>query len=139
MRTVRRWIDYLDDDEAEISANTRPMNYPVQGSAADVMHRAMRLLFERYCNWPGNVKPVLTVHDEILVEVDTVFAEQVALLLADLMIEAFRDVFPNGPTRFLAIPGIGFTWAAAKADGEMREKVLRSAVGLSNKETEWSR
>ena len=28
------------------------MNYPVQGGAADVMHRAMRLLFERYRDWP---------------------------------------------------------------------------------------
>jgi len=134
VRTARRWIDYLDDDEAEISANTRPMNYPVQGGAADVMHRAMRLLFERYRDWPGNVKPVSTVHDEILVEVDTASAEPVASLLANLMIEAFRDVFPNGPTRFLAVPGIGPTWAAAKADGEMREKALRGTVSLPNKE-----
>jgi DNA polymerase I-like protein with 3'-5' exonuclease and polymerase domains/predicted P-loop ATPase len=134
VRTARRWIDYLDDDEAEISANTRPMNYPVQGGAADVMHRAMRLLFERYRDWPGNTMPVLTVHDEILVEVDIASAERVASLLADLMIKAFRDVFPNGPTRFLAIPGIGSTWAAAKADGETREKVLRGVVGLPNKQ-----
>jgi hypothetical protein len=91
------------------------------------------LLFERYRDWSGNAKPVLTVHDEILVEVDAAFAEPVASLLADLMIEAFRDVFPN-PTRFLAIPGIGLTWAAAKADGEMREKMLRGTVSLSNKE-----
>ena len=44
VRTARRWIDYLDDDDADAAANTRPMNYPVQGGAADVMHRAMRLL-----------------------------------------------------------------------------------------------
>ena len=42
VRTARRWIDYLDDDDADATANTRPMNYPVQGGAADVMHRAMR-------------------------------------------------------------------------------------------------
>jgi DNA polymerase I-like protein with 3'-5' exonuclease and polymerase domains len=128
VRTARRWIDYLDDDEAEISKNTRPMNYPVQGGAADVMHRAMRLLFERYRDWPGNAQPVLTVHDEVLVECDVDVAEQVGALLAVLMVEAFRDVFPNGPTRFLAVPGVGPTWAAAKADGEAREKVLRTAV-----------
>jgi DNA polymerase I-like protein with 3'-5' exonuclease and polymerase domains len=128
LRTARRWIDYLDDDDADISKNTRPMNYPVQGGAADVMHRAMRLLFERYRDWPGNAKPVLTVHDEILVEADTDAAARVAALLADLMVEAFRDVLPNGPTRFLAIPGIGSTWAAAKADGEMREKALRQKL-----------
>jgi len=40
-------------------------------------------------------------------------------------------VLPNGPTRFLAIPGVGPTWAAAKADGEMREKALRQAVDQS--------
>ena len=126
--TARRWIDYLDDDDADASANTRPMNYPVQGGAADVIHRAMRLLFERYRDWPGAVLPVLTVHDEVLVEVDIAVADQVGSLLADVMVEAFRDVLPNGPTRFLAIPGVGPTWAAAKADGEMREKALRQAL-----------
>ena len=128
VRTARRWIDYLDDDDADAAANTRPMNYPVQGGAADVMHRAMRLLFERYRDWPGDVLPVLTVHDEVLVEVDIAVADQVGSLLADVMVEAFRDVLPNGPTRFLAIPGVGPTWAAAKADGEMREKALRQAL-----------
>jgi DNA polymerase-1 len=128
VRTARRWIDYLDDDDADAAANTRPMNYPVQGGAADVMHRAMRLLFERYRDWPGDVLPVLTVHDEILVEVDIAVADRVGSLLADAMVEAFRDVLPNGPTRFLAIPGVGPTWAAAKADCEMREKELRQAV-----------
>jgi DNA polymerase-1 len=126
--TARRWIDYLDDDEADVSANTRPKNYPVQGGAADVMHRAMRLLFEHYRDWPGGVLPVLTVHDEILVEADIAVADRVGSLLADVMVEAFRDVLPNGPTRFLAIPGIGSTWAAAKADCEMREKALRQAL-----------
>jgi DNA polymerase I-like protein with 3'-5' exonuclease and polymerase domains/predicted P-loop ATPase len=125
VRTARRWIDYLDDDDADATANTRPKNYPVQGGAADVMHRAMRLLFERYRDWPGDVLPVLTVHDEVLVEVDIAVADQVSSLLTDVMVEAFRDVLPNGSTRFLAISGIGSTWAAAKADGEMREKALR--------------
>jgi DNA polymerase I-like protein with 3'-5' exonuclease and polymerase domains len=131
LRTARRWIDYLDDEDADASANTRPMNYPVQGGAADVMHRAMRLLFERYHDWPGNVLPVSTVHDEVLVEADAALAHQAGALLADLMVEAFRDVFPNGPTRFLAIPGIGATWAAAKADGEKREKGLRDSRVVS--------
>jgi hypothetical protein len=70
---------------------------------------------------------VSTVHDEILVEADVAVADQVGSLLADVMVEAFRDVLPNGPTRFLAIPGVGPTWAAAKVDGEMREKALRTA------------
>ena len=87
----------------------------------------MRLLFERYRDWPGNVLPVLTIHDEILVEADAP-ADEVGTLLADLMVEAFIDVLPNGPTRFLAIPGVGKTWAEAKADGEMREKALRQAA-----------
>jgi DNA polymerase I-like protein with 3'-5' exonuclease and polymerase domains len=72
------------------------MNYPVQGSGADCMHRALRLLFERYRDWPGAVAPVLTVHDEILVEADAASAGQVGALLADVMNEAFRDVLPMG-------------------------------------------
>jgi DNA polymerase I-like protein with 3'-5' exonuclease and polymerase domains len=132
LRTARRWIDYLDDADADAAANTRPKNYPVQGGAADVMHRAMRRLFEHYRDWPGNVLPVSTVHDEILVEADSEASEQVGTLLANLMIEAFRDVLPNGPTRFLAIPGAGSTWAAAKADGEKREKALRAGANCGS-------
>jgi DNA polymerase I-like protein with 3'-5' exonuclease and polymerase domains len=128
VRTARRWIDYLDDDDADAAATTRPMNYPVQGSSADVLHRALRLLFERYRNWPGAVMPVLTVHDEILVEADAASAGQVGSLLAEVMIEAFRDVLPNGPTQFLAIPGVGRTWAEARADGEAREQALRERI-----------
>ena len=125
---ARHWIDYLDDSEAEEKAETRPKNFPVQGGAADVMHRAMRLLFESYRDWPGEVLPVLTIHDEILVEADITAADQVGVLLADVMVTAFRDVLPNGPTRFLAIPGAGPTWAAAKADGETREKAIRGVT-----------
>jgi len=104
VRTARRWIDYLDDADADISANTRPMNYPVQGGAADVMHRTMRLLFERYRDWPGNVLPVLTVHDEVLVEVDIAFADQVGALLADVMVEAFRTCCRTGRPGFWPFP-----------------------------------
>ena len=125
MRTARRWIDYLDDDRADETASTRPMNFPVQGGAGDVMHRAMRLLFERYRDWPGTVLPVLSVHDEILVEADAACALEVVARLADVMVEAYRDVLPNGPTKFLAVPGVGTTWAAAKEDGKKREEKLR--------------
>ena len=83
VRTARHWIDYLDDDDADVAATTRPMNYPIQGAAADCLHRALRLLFERYRDWPGGVAPVLTVHDEILVEADAASADQVGALLAD--------------------------------------------------------
>ena len=92
------------------------------------MHRAMRLLFERYRDWPGDVVPVLTVHDEVVVEADVAVADQVGSLLAGVMVEAFHDVLPNGPTRFLAIPGVGSTWAAAKADGGEREKSMRGCA-----------
>ena len=132
VRTARRWIDYLDDDRADATAATRPLNYPIQGGAGDVMHRAMRLMFERYRDWPGGVLPVLTVHDEILIEADAASAEVVGELLSDVMVEAFRDVLPNGPTRFLAIPGIGETWALAKEDGKHREERLRAASPASS-------
>jgi DNA polymerase I len=127
VRTARRWIDYLDDDDADAAANTRPKNYPVQGGAADVMHRAMRLLFERYRDWPGGVLPVLTVHDEVLVEVDVAVADRVGSLLADVMVEAFRDVLPNGPTRFL---GHSWRWAnLGGGEGRRRDAGKGAAAG----------
>ena len=126
VRTARRWIDYLHDAKSDETANTRPMNYPIQGAAADVMHAAMMLLFERYRDWPGNVVPVLTVHDEILLECDQDVARVVGELLATTMVEAYSAVLPNGPTKHLAVAGIGQNWAAAKLDGEAREKASRA-------------
>jgi DNA polymerase I-like protein with 3'-5' exonuclease and polymerase domains len=108
VRTARRWIDYLDDDDADATANTRPMNYPVQGGAADVMHRAMRLLFERYRDWPGDVLPVLTVHDEILVEVDIVVARSSWLPAS----RCHGRGFPRrAAERADAVPGHSWRWA----------------------------
>ena len=88
IRTARRWIDVLNDAEADEKASTRAMNYPVQGGAGDVMHRAMRLLFGRlfgrYQAWPGAVRPLLTIHDEIVLEVDQLrFEELVESALSD--------------------------------------------------------
>ena len=76
----------------------------------------------------GGALPVSTVHDEILVEADAASADQVGALLADAMLEAFRDVFPNGPTKLLATPGVGRTWAEAKADGDARQTALRERI-----------
>jgi hypothetical protein len=119
VRTARRWIDYLDDNDADAAANTRPMNYPVQGGAADVMHRAMRLLFERYRDWPYNVLPVLTVHDEILVEADIAVADQVGSLLADVMVEAFAASRCWRPCLVAGRPG---RRAGPRAKGRVGEK-----------------
>jgi hypothetical protein len=85
------------------------------------------------------VKPVLTVHDEILIEADAAFANEVGALLADAMVEAFHDVLPNGPTRFLAIPGVGRTWAEAKADGDVRAQALRQDREVEGGRAEGSR
>ena len=54
-------------------------------------------------------------------------ADEAVRLFGERLHEAFHDVLPNGPTRFLAIPGVGSTWAAAKADGGEREKSMRDA------------
>jgi hypothetical protein len=75
---------------------------------------------------------VLSVHDEILIEADAASAGVVGELLSDVMVEAFRDVLPNGPTKFLAIPGVGETWALAKEDGKHREERLRAASPASS-------
>jgi DNA polymerase I-like protein with 3'-5' exonuclease and polymerase domains len=118
----------VDDADASSKAGTRPRNYPIQGAAGDVLHRAMALLLERIGQWPGHVLPLLTIHDEIVLEADAKDAAEVARLLPLALTEAFQDILPGAPIVHLVFGGVGQTWLQAKHDGGATEKAAREAM-----------
>lgn len=63
-------------------------NYPIQATNADILKRALALLYERL---PDDVYIVLTVHDEIILESPEVKAEEATSILQQCMLEACRD------------------------------------------------
>ena len=90
---------------------TQACNIPIQGSCADAMLRAIRLVHERL---PGGAHLIATVHDELLVEVREADAEKVREILQDTMTEAFQVTFPGAPSHQVAEATIGRTWFEVK-------------------------
>lgn len=118
----RRLVPELTSRNGQIrsAAERVAVNLPIQGTAADILKRAMidvHAALERYnaergrdhSAWPGTARMILTVHDELLFEAPEAEAEDVAGLVKDLMERAVR----------LAVPltvdvGRGKNWKEAK-------------------------
>jgi DNA polymerase I-like protein with 3'-5' exonuclease and polymerase domains len=84
-------------------------NFGIQASAADVLLEAL-IRVDRAL--PGAL--VLSIHDEILLEVPEDDAEAAAATLIECMTEAFAKWFPDAPTRGLVEAKIGRCWKELK-------------------------
>ena len=74
---------------------TERLNSPVQGSGADGLKFALARLWETR----GDIDayPVLTVHDEIVVEADAEIAEEAKVWLEQCMVEGMRSILKEVP------------------------------------------
>ena len=104
----RRLVPELRSRNGQIRAAAErvTVNMPIQGSAADILKRAMLALADTL---PPSAPMILTVHDELLVEAPREDANTVAVTVRDGMEQAAD----------LAVPltvdvGIGENWMAAK-------------------------
>ena len=91
-------------------AKRAAINAPIQGTAADVIRRAMIRMPAAIAHLPA--KMLLQVHDELLFEVDEAAADDLARIAKDVMEDA------NLPAVALKVPltvesGKGRTWAEA--------------------------
>jgi DNA polymerase-1 len=91
---------------------TLACNFPIQGSAADVMllavPRVVRALAGR------DAHPILQVHDELVIECAEAEADRVAAALDEHMTAAFSELFPGAPTSGLVSVGTARCWGNAK-------------------------
>lgn len=91
----------------------RAVNSPIQGSASDIIHIAMRNMRRRFVetdDWRTNVFLVLQVHDELLFEVRTELVDTVVAVIKREMENAVSLRVP-----MVAEPGVGGNWLDAKA------------------------
>ena len=86
-------------------------NYPVQGTAADVMYAALAELDWRLDEAEIDAVPLLVVHDEVVLEASEADAKRAAAVLQEAMIAGFKKLFPDGDTTNLVEAGIRSTWA----------------------------
>jgi DNA polymerase I-like protein with 3'-5' exonuclease and polymerase domains len=82
------------------------VNFPTQSSAGDILLTAM-ILVDRHL--PNTM--ILSLHDELVLEVPEDEAEQAGRVLADLMVQACLRWFPNMPERDLVKVKIGQVWS----------------------------
>jgi DNA polymerase I len=88
---------------------TVAVNYAVQASAADVLLDAMANVQRAL---PGSM--ILTVHDELVLEVEEDRAEEAAAFLPASMGAAFSELFPGAPLNGLVEARVAQCWAHAK-------------------------
>jgi DNA polymerase-1 len=98
----------FDPNNKEVVAYIKRLarNAPAQGTAADILKRAMVILGPRLR--AKNARVVNIIHDEILVEAPETDAEEVTALTSASMKEAGREFLPNVPVE--VTPSIASYW-----------------------------
>jgi DNA polymerase-1 len=91
------------------AAERAAVNLPIQGTAADIMKRAMIQVDAAIASHP-RARMILTVHDELLFEVPEDAAAELAALVRDEMQSAASLCVP-----LTVDVGIGANWKEAKA------------------------
>ena len=93
-------------------AERQAINAPIQGSAADIIKRAMIALPAVIASSGLDIKMLLQVHDELIFEVPDEQAERASALIREVMETAHKQVISlNVP--LVAEAGIAKNWALA--------------------------
>ena len=108
----RRLVPEVTSRNGQIrsAAERVAVNMPIQGTAADILKRAMIDVDAALCRAHARARMILTVHDELLFEAPEEEAKAVAAVVRDAMARAVQ----------LRVPldvdvGIGLNWKEAKA------------------------
>ena len=91
-------LRFDDNDRQQVaSARRYGVNMPIQGTSADILKRALRLLHESLRETSG--KLVNIVHDEVIVECDAAEADLIADKLDKAMCNAGEDFVKTVPVK----------------------------------------
>jgi DNA polymerase I len=88
---------------------TQAVNFAVQASATDVLLLAMANVDRAL---PGAL--VISLHDELVLEVPEDQAEEVCVLLPAYMAAAYSELFPGAPLQDLVTAKAGLSWGDLK-------------------------
>jgi DNA polymerase I-like protein with 3'-5' exonuclease and polymerase domains len=89
---------YDENDRQQISMTQRNgKNTPIQGTSADILKRALRLLKDELKDTKAQI--VNIIHDEIVVEADADEAEAIAATVERLMCAAWQDYLRTVPVK----------------------------------------
>jgi DNA polymerase-1 len=85
------------DKQAASLAQRNGKNSPIQGSSADIIKRALRLLHDRLRETTARI--VNVIHDEIVVEADAADAEAMSKTVEDAMCAAGEEYVKKVPVK----------------------------------------
>jgi len=95
-------INFDPNDRSSIGAAQRyAKNMPIQGTSADILKRALRLLHDELRG--TTAKLVNIVHDEIVVECDAADAEEMADKLESAMLRSGQEYVKRVPIKVDAV------------------------------------
>ena len=122
----RRLVPELNsrDFQRRAASEREAVNMPIQGSAADIMKRAMIDVHAALAPHP-DARMILTVHDELLFEVPKARAEEFAEIVRDRMQSAAALNVP-----LTVDVGIGENWKDAKQLNRYRFHLLLELLPL---------
>ena len=88
----RRWIPELEARNASLrgAGERMAINMPIQGTAADIMKIAMIRLHERLRTAGSPARMLLSVHDEVVLEVPRALVDAIALVVRETMETALK-------------------------------------------------
>jgi DNA polymerase I len=86
-----------NDYKAIAAAKRYGINMPIQGTSADILKRAIRLLHNGIAS--TSAKLVNIVHDEIVVEADANEAENIAKIIEKAMVSAGNEIVKKVPIK----------------------------------------
>ena len=108
-------------------AQRNSVNGPIQGSSADVTKVAMALVYKemKKRDWLEKVQMIITMHDELVFEVDADVIEECIPVLVELMVENPFVLGMNWPIPLTADVEIGLDWTVPWELNEMRHGEIR--------------
>ncbi|HEV2912819.1 MAG TPA: DNA polymerase [Pyrinomonadaceae bacterium] len=86
-----------EDRQAASLAQRNGKNMPIQGTSADILKRALRLLHDKLRD--TNAQIINIVHDEIVVEADAAQAAEIAEMVEDAMCAAGEEYVKKVPVK----------------------------------------
>jgi DNA polymerase I-like protein with 3'-5' exonuclease and polymerase domains len=93
----RLWNFHFDSYDREQVATVQRLgkNAPIQGTQADILKRAMRLVYDALKG--HDAKIVNSIHDELVAEADETIAEKVAEIVRERMVAAAQECIRTIP------------------------------------------
>jgi DNA polymerase I-like protein with 3'-5' exonuclease and polymerase domains len=96
------YFTFDPNDRSQVAATQRlGKNAPIQGSSADILKRALALLYDALKGL--DARAVNCIHDEVVVEVAERDAEECAKILEREMVEAAREFISSVPVTVDAV------------------------------------